>query len=473
MMSDMLLKESPPGGAARVLRPLRASDANSGPRFAFPRSFQWGAASSAFQIEGADKADGRGPSVWDAAWARDPALFYQRHSPAVAADFYHHYRQDVAMMRELGLTSFRYSISWSRVLPDGRGRVNEQGMMFYERLVDCLLENGIEPLLDLYHWDLPQALAEEGGFLNDGIVADFEAYAALCYQRLSDRVKHWSTLNEPEAIEHYNPFCAANADLEQRLKIDRNSLLMHFAAVRAFRQHDRGHGKIGAVIAYVPIYAATLDQADIEAAARQQAHITDRWLDPMLAGRYPAVLLEHPHYGPKLPEHFLRDCGRAYAPMDYVGLNYYTPTVVGHRPGVFLESQTARPFAAQTDYGFVVYPPGLFDSVMAVSKRYDKPVIYITENGMAHESARPAKELMEDDDRAAYIREHLREVHRCLRAGADVRGYYLWSLLDTFESTNGYRYRFGLVNVDFESLRRTPRKSWSYYQQVIRNRAVD
>lgn len=469
----MLLKVGPHNAAARILPPLRVRQEKSVARFSFPSTFKWGAASSAFQIEGGADADGRGPSVWDAAWARDPNLFYQRHSPAVAADFYHHFREDVAMMRELGLTSFRYSISWSRVLPQGRGRVNEKGMAFYERLVDCLLENGIEPLLDLYHWDLPQALADEGGFLNDGIVADFEAYATLCYQRLSDRVKQWSTLNEPEAIDHYNPFCPANADLEQRLKIDRNSLLMHFAAVRAYRQHDRGHGKIGAVISYVPIYAATLDQADIDAARRQQAHITDRWLDPLLAGQYPAVLLEHPNYGPKLPEHFLRDCGRAFAPMDYVGLNYYTPAVISYQPDVFLESQTAKPFAAQTDYGFIVYPQGLFDSVMRVSQQYNNPEIYITENGMAHESTRPTEQLMEDDDRCAYIREHLREVHRCMTAGADVRGYYLWTLLDTFESVSGYRYRFGLVNVDFQTLQRTPRKSWSYYQKVIRHRAVD
>lgn len=442
-------------------------------RFVFPESFQWGVASSAFQIEGGAQADGRGPSVWDAAWARDANLFYQRHSPAVAADFYHRYREDVAMMRELGLTSFRYSISWSRVMPDGRGRVNEKGMAYYERLVDCLLENGIEPLLDLYHWDLPQALAEKGGFTNDGIVADFEAYATLCYKRLSDRVKRWSTLNEPSAIDHYNPFCEGNSDIEQRQIIDRNSLLMHFAAVRAYRQHDRGHGKIGTVIAYVPVYAASQEQADIEAARRQQAHVTDRWLDPMLAGQYPAVLLEHPHYGPKLPKNFLRDCGRAYVPMDYVGLNYYTPAVVGYSADEFLNSQGVKPFAAQTDYGFVIYPQGLFDSVMTVSRQYNNPQIYITENGMAHEGTRPEKELMEDDDRSAYIREHLREVHRCLRAGADVRGYYLWTLLDTFESVNGYRYRFGLVNVDFQTLQRTRRKSWSYYQRVIHHRAVE
>ncbi|MCC6424451.1 MAG: family 1 glycosylhydrolase [Phycisphaerales bacterium] len=472
-MSDLLLKKAPAANFTRVRPPLQLHREKPGARFVFPSSFKWGAASSAFQIEGAAESDGRGPSVWDAAWARDAELFYQRHSPAVAADFYHHYREDVAMMKALGLTSFRYSISWSRVLPDGRGRVNEKGMAFYERLVDCLLENGIEPLLDLYHWDLPQALMEDGGFLNDRIVADFEAYATLCYQRLSDRVKQWSTLNEPSAIDYYNPFCAANADISQRLIVDRNSLLMHFAAVRAFRQHDRGNGQVGAVIAYMPVYAATHEQADIEAAARQQAMITDRWLDPMLAGQYSQVLLDHPHYGPKLPKGFLRDCGNAYAPMDYIGLNYYTPAVIAHRPDEFLESETAKPFAAQSDYGFVIYPPGLFDSVMAVSQRYDNPIIYITENGMAHDGTRADRNLMDDDDRIAYIREHLREVHRCLTAGADVRGYYYWSIMDTFEAMSGYRYRFGLVNIDFDTLKRTPRKSWSSYQKIIHHRAVD
>jgi len=472
-MNQTLLKKEPRNAAVQAPPPLRARDETPAPRFVFPDSFQWGAASSAFQVEGGADADGRGPSVWDAAWQRDPDKFYQRHSPAVAADFYHRYAEDVAMMRELGLTSFRFSISWSRVLPDGRGAVNEKGMAYYQRLVDCLLDNGIQPLLDLYHWDLPQALAEEGGFLREGIVADFEAYATLCFKRLSDRVKLWSTLNEPEAIEHYNPFCPANADLTQRLIVDRNSLLMHFAAVRAFRQHDRGGGKIGAVTAYVPVYAASNDPADLAAAQRQQAMITDRWLDPMLAGQYPSALLDHHDYGSRLPQNFLKDCGRAYAPMDYIGLNYYTPAVIGHKEGAFLESQTVRPFAAQTDYGFVIYPPGLFDSVMAVSNRYNNPVIYLTENGFSHDSARAGVDLINDEDRCAYMREHLRELHRCLSAGADVRGYYYWSLLDTLESTSGYRYRFGLVGVDFKTLTRTRRKSWSYYQKIIRGRAVE
>lgn len=472
-MSDMMLRESPAKSDTALRPPMRLRQEKPAARFAFPSSFHFGAACSAFQIEGAADADGRGPSVWDAAWKRDPDLFYQRHSPAVAADFYHRYAEDVAMMRELGLTSFRFSIAWPRVLPLGRGRVNEKGMAFYERLVDCLLDNGIEPVVDLYHWDLPQAIADEGGFLQDQIIPDFESYATLCFRRLSDRVKLWSTLNEPEAINHYNPFCPANDDIEQRLLIDRNSLLMHYAAVRAFRRHDRGGGRIGAVTAYVPVYPATLDPDDISAAQRQQAMITDRWLDPMFAGQYPAVLADHRDVGPRLPKNFLRDCGRAYAPMDFIGLNYYTPAVISAKPGAFLDSQSARPFAAQSDYGFIIYPQGLFDSVMAVSRRYDNPIIYITENGLAHAGDRPPAELLEDDDRAQYMREHLREVNRCLIAGADVRGYYYWSLLDTFESVSGYRYRFGLVQVDFATLQRTRRKSWSWYQKIIRDRAVE
>lgn len=443
-----------------------------GVSFEFPQGFDWGVATAAFQIEGAADVDGRGPSVWDAAAKREPDTFYKRHSPAVAADFYHRYAQDVASMAALGIRSFRMSISWSRLLPQGRGRINEAGIAFYDRLFDLLAEHGIEAMVDLYHWDLPQALAEQGGFSERRIIDDFTAYAALCYQKFGDRVTRWSTMNEPSASSHFNPFSPAKGNIRQQLQVDHHALLMHYAAVRAFRESGRA-GQIGAVTAYVPVYPRSLEPADVQAAALQQAYVTARWLDPMLLGSYPQMLLSHEDVAANLPTGFVAECEQAFEPIDFIGLNYYTPSVIGHKAGAFLESETAAPFAAQSDYGFVNYPAGLFDAMMDVKHRYGNPVIYLTENGLAHDSEKPGHDKLDDQDRIAYIREHLRAVNRCIKAGIDICGYYYWSLLDTFESTSGYRYKFGLLQVDYDTLERTQRQSWHYYRKCIANNAVE
>jgi beta-glucosidase len=441
-------------------------------RFDFPKDFLWGAAASAFQIEGGADADGRGPSVWDHYAAERPGMFHEGMTPAVVADFYHRHAEDVAMMRELGLKSFRFSISWSRVLPQGRGALNGPGLDFYDRLVDELLAGGIEPFVDLYHWDLPWALAAEGGFNNPRIVEDFEAYAGVCFERLGDRVRHWSTINEPTVYGHFNPFDPANDDQARLRRWQMHVLLMHFAAVRLYRRMNQP-GKIGAVLAYVPIYPRSLKEEDQTAACLQQDLVTNAWLDPMLRGTYPEALIAHPHLAAALPPELRERIAEAFSPMDFAGINYYSPSVTGHKAGAFLNSETVRPYAAQSDCGHVVYPPGLYDALQYVRARHGDVEFYITENGYATSRDKQPGAGLDDGVRIDYIREHLREVARCLLAGLKVRGYYYWSLLDTYESTSGRRFCFGLAQVDYETLARTRRKSWHYYRECIaRNTAV-
>jgi len=439
--------------------------------FAFPNDFLWGAASSAFQIEGGAGEDGRGPSVWDVWAQRRPDLFHQGATPAVTADFYHRFVDDVAAMRALGLKSFRLSISWSRVLPQGRGAVNEAGLAFYDRLVDTLLANGIEPFIDLYHWDLPWALAEDGGFNNPGIIDDFAQYARLCFARLGDRVRYWSTINEPTVYGHFNPFDPANDEPARLRRWQMHVLLMHFAAVRVYRELGLP-GKIGAALAYVPIYPRSLAAEDQTAARLQQDLATNAWLDPMLKGGFPEELAAHPHMVAALPPELRARITDAFVPMDFVGINYYSPSVTGHKSGALLDSETVRPFAAQSDCGFVTYAPGLYDALQYVRARYGDVECYITENGYATSRDKQPGAGLDDQVRIDYLREHLREVVRCLQAGVKVGGYYYWSLFDTYESTSGFRYCFGLNQVDYDTLIRTPRQSWYYYQECIAHHTV-
>ena len=441
-------------------------------RFSFPDDFLWGTGCSAFQVEGAAFADGKGPSVWDAYSKRCPDEFHNGATPDDAADFYHRYEQDVAGMVELGLKSFRFSIAWPRIFPTGAGEVNAAGLDFYDRLIDLLLANGIEPLVDVYHWELPEALARQGGFLNDAIVGHFERYARLCFQRYGDRVKLWSTMNEPSACGFvgddpvYQP-------VSQRLKANGNILAMHFAAVRAFRQMKLP-GKIGAVIPVVPMYTRSLSQADQAAAVRQGDYVHNIWLDPILRGAYPASLLGRHEITEHVDQAYVDAIARHYEPVDFIGLNYYNPCVVGYVKGCLLDAEPARPFEAQSDYGFSIYPQGIFDTILDIHRRYNGPEIYITENGIGRDSTiRTEAEMLDDPDRIDYIREHLREVARAVTAGADVKGYYYWAHFDTFECRSGYRYCFGLNHIDRKTKQRMRTRAWYYYQSVIAAGIVD
>lgn len=443
--------------------------------FPFPAGFLWGTASSSFQIEGGAFQDQKGLSIWDKASADYPELFENAATPRISTDFYNRYREDIRAMRDLGLKSFRISIAWPRVFPEGRGKPNEQGAAFYDSLIDCLLEHGIEPFVDLYHWDLPQALADEDGFKNRNIIRDFRTYAEFCFRRYGNRVKLWSTFNEPSVIASasyregvYPPF---QQDMSSYLTAAHNLLLAHFEAVRAFRESGC-EGKIGAVIAFVPVYPHTPSPEDLSAASRAADDICNWWLRPMFKGEYPGSVLNYPLFSENMSPVYTEELREAFTPMDFVSLNYYHPSTVKHDFNEALHVKPVQNFYAQTDV-FETYPPGMFDTVSYIREQYDDPEIYITENGMAHHVHRPHDTLMEDDDRIHFIREHLREISRAISEGAKIRGYYYWSHFDSYEAIRGYNLRFGLVHVDFDTLKRTTKKSWHYYKSCIETNLVD
>lgn len=442
--------------------------------FQFPEDFLWGTATAAFQIEGAAAEDGRGPSIWDCAALHKPEKFHDGATPAVAADFYHHFKQDIVDMKELGLKSFRCSISWSRIFPAGFGAVNRKGVDFYKRLFDTLLENDIEPFVDLYHWDLPQALADDGGFKNSKIITHFGDFAERCFLEFGDKVKLWSTVNEPSVMAFtshaHGAFPPYETRLDSALLAAHNILKMHYEAIRRFRAMNLNDGEIGAVIAMVPIYPATKSEDDILAAVTQQDYIVNWWLAPMFEGTYPKSVLKHAEVANVMPHNFADELKLAFQPIDFIGLNYYYPYTVKYKPDTFLCSKPVENYYAQSDY-FTVYPQGMFDAMLYVKNRFNNPAIYITENGLGQNVEKHA-DIDNDDERIRYIREHLREAHRAIQAGADIRGYYYWSNMDTFEGPSGYKIRFGLVGIDYKTLKRTKRKSWHFYRECIASNSI-
>ncbi|CAN5388787.1 GH1 family beta-glucosidase [soil metagenome] len=443
--------------------------------FPFPEDFLWGTGSSSFQIEGAAFEDQKGLSIWDQACRDFPDRFSGGASPTVATDFYHRYREDIAQMAELGLKTFRLSIAWPRLFPKGRGELNERGAAFYDAIIDCLLEHGIEPFVDLYHWDLPQTLQDEGGFENPQLIDDFVAYADTCFRRYGDRVKLWSTFNEPSvvaicsyALKLFPPY---KEDLSAGLLAAHHLLLMHYAAVKRYRLLGQT-GKIGAVIAFVPVYPDSLKKEDREAATRQEDYVCNWWLRPMFKGEYPPSVIVDEEIQRAMPTGYAESLSTAFEPMDFVGINYYYPSRTAYCPDSFLQSKSVQVFYAQSDYGFAIYPPGLYDSLNYIRKEYGNPEVYLTENGLGSDRATSLDDELADAKRIEFLQEHLRQLSRAIRSGCNVRGYYYWSHFDDFEGDRGYDINFGLLHVDRVTMERTPRQSWHYYKRCIETNLV-
>ncbi len=435
----------------------------------FPAGFLWGSATSAYQIEGSPLADGAGPSIWQR-FVHSPNLMTNGDTGDVACDHYRRYKDDVAMMRELGMQAYRFSISWSRILPDGRGRVNERGLDFYERLVDELLANGIEPNATLFHWDLPAALDDRGGWLNPDIADWFADYASVVYQRLDGRVKMWSTLNEPWVVTdggylhgalapgHRNRFEAPIAS--------HHLMRSHGKAVQAYRAI--GKHKIGLVVNIEPKYAASQSEADLAATRRADAYMNRQYLDPAIHGRYPAEMKAI--FGEAWPEWPAEDFATIRQPLDFLGLNYYTRNVVRHDEASWplKASPVKQTQATYTETGWEVFPQGLTDTLVWMKQNYGDLPIYITENGSAfYDPPNAADGKIDDPLRIDYLKKHLNAVRAAIAQGVDVRGYYAWSLMDNLEWSLGFSKRFGLVHVNFETLQRTPKASARLYSKVI------
>lgn len=436
-----------------------------------PRDFVWGVSTSSYQIEGATDVDGRGPSVWDT-YCKVPGHIANGDTGDVACDHYHRYAEDIALMRRLRVHSYRFSVAWPRVLPKGRGTVNEAGLAFYDRLIDGLLAAGIEPWLCLYHWDLPQALQDEGGWLNRDIAGWYADYAMLIAQRYGDRVRRFATFNEPSVFTLFGyGFAWHPPGMVDPVALHRaihHVNLAHGAGVDALRAHVR-RSSVGTVHNVQPSRpAGTQSAADVDAARLLDVYWNRAFPEPQLLGRYPAELVKlvEPHVQPG-------DLDRICRPVDWFGLNHYSPVYAK------ADAQAPLGFAwadapadvRRSPIGWQVDPKAFRDTLVDVSRRYHLP-IYVTENGAgATETPDSAGEIL-DHERVDYLRTYISALRDAVAAGADVRGYFVWSLLDNFEWGAGYANRFGLVYVDYPSQRRIPKESAHWYARLIRAEAM-
>ena len=390
----------------------------------------------------------------------------------VACDHYRLWKTDVALMRELGLTAYRFSISWSRIFPEGTGTVNQGGLDFYRRLVDGLRDAGIRPFATLYHWDLPAALDDRGGWLNRDVAGWFADYAAFVYRALDDRVEAWATLNEPWVVADggylFGALAPGHRNIFEAPLVSHNLLRAHGAAVQAYRAIS-SRPAVGIVVNLEPKYAASQSPEDLAATRRADAYMNRQYLDPIFLGSYPQELAEI--FGEAWPRFPSADFDLIRSPIDFLGVNYYSRGVMrAESADVPLRSvRVLQKQHAHTETSWEVYPEGLADTLRWVSERYGNLPLYVTENGAAFYDPPTVDAFARDPLRVEYFREHLRAARRAMAEGVNLRGYFAWSLLDNFEWSYGYGKRFGIVHVDFDTLERTPKSSARYYSEVIRS----
>jgi beta-glucosidase len=436
------------------------------PALGFPDGFVWGAATSSYQIEGAVAEDGRGQSIWDR-FARTPGRTRGGQTGDVATDHYHRYRDDVEIMAELGLDAYRFSVAWPRVLPDGRGRVNRAGLDFYDRLVDQLRARGIAPFATLYHWDLPQALEDAGGWPERDTAEAFAAFAGIVADRLGDRVAAYITINEPWCVANlgYRTGEHAPGRTEPRaaLAAAHHTLVAHGLAVRAIRAAAPGV-PVGISLNFEPKHPATSHPLDLEAAAVAHDHFNRWFLDPLVGRPYPDAGSRVWGWG----RDEVRDGDEELiaAPLDLLGVNYYTREIVR---SPLLPPVPDRRSPERTSMGWEIHPEGLGEILDFVRSRTGELPLYITENGAAFDDA---AEPTHDPHRVGYLRRHVEVASRSIERGVPLRGYFVWSLLDNFEWAQGYAPRFGIVHVDFETQERRIRESGRLWSSLARGEPV-
>jgi beta-glucosidase len=437
----------------------------------FPPGFGFGVASSAYQIEGATTEGGRGESIWDR-YCRVPGRVANGETGDVACDHYHRYSEDLDLMAGLGIRLYRFSIAWPRLFPNGKGVPNQAGIDFYRRLGEGLRERGITPMATLYHWDLPQAIQDEGGWANRDTAHRFAEYADAAFDALGDLVHRWVTQNEPwvTAFEGYGYGSKAPGERNwpRALSVAHHVLLSHGLAVQAFRER-RHRGEIGIALNLTPIYPLTATDADREA-ARLMDGFHNRWfLDPVLRGGYPIDMVDElsRRFGP-LEAIRPDDLATIAEPIDFLGVNYYFSARVFADPEEPLLGVSAAPPGDHTTaMGWEVTPQALHELLLRLKREYGDLPLVITENGAAFDDEPPTNGFVDDPKRLAYLRSHLAELRRAIADGVDVRGYCAWSLLDNFEWQHGYSKRFGIVYVDYETLRRIPKASALWYRDLI------
>jgi beta-glucosidase len=448
----------------------------------FPPGFLWGAATAAYQIEGASREDGKGESIWDR-FAHTPGRIQNGDTGDVACDSYHRYAEDIALLRQLNLRSYRFSVSWPRIQADGRGAPNPKGLDFYKRLTDATLAAGIRPLVTLYHWDLPQALEDAGGWTERDTAARFADYAAHVVRALGDRVKHWVVFNEPKTFSSVGYWYGAHAPgRKEPLAFVRATHVINLAqgeAVRAMKAID-GQSQVSSAYDVAPMYPSTPSPEDAAAAERWHRFQNLWFLQPALTGSYPDGTLQADRQA-ELLGFRNGDEKLLLAAYDFVGFNYYTPILVKHAPqgngipGLDTESfwATMHGNLPKTDIGWTVYPQGFYDILVRMARETGKLPIEITENGASYNTAPDGSGRIRDVQRIDYLREHLRMMARAIGDGVPIRAYHCWSLLDNFEWAYGYSQRFGIVHVDFaDKQRRTIKDSGHWYAGVAASNRV-
>ena len=443
----------------------------------FAKGFIWGAATSAYQIEGAWAEDGKGPSVWDI-YSQEGGRVYGNHTGDVACDHYHRFREDVKLMEEIGLKAYRFSISWPRLLPEGTGTVNEAGVRFYNELIDALLDSGIEPYITLYHWDLPYALYKRGGWMNPEIVQWFGEYAKLVAERFSDRVTHFFTLNEPQCFVGTGFLNGVHAPglkspLRDTFEMSHNALKAHGQAVRMLRQYGKQSLEIGYAPTCSAVCPASEKPEDVEAARQAMFALPEDarawtwnvawWSDPVLLGQYPEEGLRR--YAPYLPKITAEDMKLISEPIDVYAQNIYNGWCARMGADGKPEAVDRCPGFPKTANGWPITPDSLYWGPKFLYERYKKP-FYITENGLSCHDVVSLDGQVHDPNRIDFLARYL----QCLKRAAgeiDLLGYFLWSLMDNFEWERGYSERFGLIYVDYGTQRRTVKDSAYWYRNII------
>lgn len=440
----------------------------------FPADFRWGVSTSSFQIEGAGREDGKGESIWDR-FCSQPGRIRDGSDAQVACDHYHRYPQDLDMARALGVNAYRFSIAWPRILPNGRlgrGAVNEAGLAFYDRLVDAMLERGLDPWCTLYHWDLPQALQDEGGWTARSTVDAFVAYTDVVTRRLGDRVKHWITHNEPWCSSMMSYWEGVHApggrSLPDALQACHHILLSHGLAIPVIRRNVT-EAQVGITLSLHPITAASDSAAD-QAAVRRHDGLRNRWfLDPLFGRGYPEDTLAL--LGEAAPAVQPGDLAAIATATDFLGVNYYFPEMVADDPAAHHSPMRSRLVerdgVERTGFGWEVSPQGLVDLLTRVQRDYAPAVIQLTENGSTFEDVLTPEGRVHDAERLSYLQRHLAALKQALDAGVPVKGYFAWSLLDNFEWAEGYLRRFGLAYVDYPTQRRILKDSGLWYGRFL------
>ncbi len=443
----------------------------------FPEGFIWGSATSSYQIEGAWNEDGKGESIWDRA-SHTPGVIKNGDTGDVACDHYHRYKEDVQLMKEMGLKSYRFSVSWPRILPKGTGEVNPKGVEFYDKLVNELIANDIIPFITLYHWDLPLEFNTIGAWESREVVDAFAEYARFMFNKFGDRVKNWITFNEPLvfAVWFYFLGIYGKKDLASGIRATHLVNVAHAKTIEAYRSSDYSDGKIGITLNLNPIYSKTDSSLDKEGVKIVDGVINRWFLDPVFKAKYPSDILplfEKNLNFPPIPEEdliLLKD-----NPIDFIGINNYSCTRVRVKEPEDLNNlfklllpKKPEKGVEVSEIGWEIYPVGLYDLLKKVDNEYNHPLIYITENGMACKDEVIVDNVVQDDDRLSYLKRYFEAAHRAISEGVNLKGYFVWSLLDNFEWIEGYSKRFGVIRVNYETQERMWKKSAFWYRDVIK-----